>query len=276
MKRRLKEILLKVKKSVFTGNLGNTLTTFKGTGLDFCEIKDYVVGDDVRSINWKSTAKGMGVKVNLFNEERELNIIIAYMVNGSICFGTKRIKQEVMAEVMGFLTYSALKNNDHLTTLFFDENPLKIYKPTKNLGVLEDTLSYALELDVLGKKIDYASFSNFINANKKKRSLIFLIGDFYDEIDISSISFKNEVYALVVRDRFEEDPLFHGDVSLVDPVDMSENIMSLDKASLKEYKKLIFEHDEKLFEHFVANRVKFGKVYTDDDIYLKISQIIKG
>ncbi len=276
MKQKLKEILLKVKKTVFTGNLGNTLTTFKGTGLDFSEIKDYVVGDDVRSINWKSTAKGMGVKVNLFNEERELNIIIAYMVNGSICFGTKRIKQEVMAEVMGFLTYSALKNSDSLTTLFFAENPIKIYKPTKNLGVLEDTLDFALELDVLGKEIDYKNFCDFININKRKKSLIFLIGDFYEEVDLSSIAFKNEVYALIVRDRFEENPRLLGDISLVDPVSMREDSMNLDKASLKEYKKLIVQHDEKLFEHFTQNRIRYGKIYTDDDIFLKISQILRG
>ena len=96
---KLKEILLRVKKQVFSGNIGNTLSTFKGTGLDFYEIKDYTIGDDVRKINWKSTAKSSSVKVNVFNEERELNIIVAYMVNGSINFGTKRIKQDVMAEV---------------------------------------------------------------------------------------------------------------------------------------------------------------------------------
>jgi len=276
MRNRLKEILLKVKKKVFTGNLGNTLSTFKGTGLDFSEIKDYVIGDDVRSINWKSTAKGMGVKVNLFNEERELNIIIAYFINGSINFGTKRVKQEVMAEVMGFLTYSALKNSDNLTTVFFDEKLEKLYKPTKKLGVLEDTLKYALEIDPIGKKVDYANFCAFVNSSIKKRSLIFLIGDFYEYVDFSSISHKNEVYAMIVRDRFEENPSFRGDISLVDPVSLNEDSMSLDKSSLKEYKDLIAKHDEKLYAHFLAQKIKYGKIYTNDDVYLKISGILKG
>jgi len=276
MQDRLKEILLKVKKKVFTGNLGNTLTTFKGTGLDFAEIKDYAVGDDVRNINWKSTAKGLGVKVNLFNEERELNIIVAYMVNGSINFGTKRIKQEVMAEIMGFITYSALKNNDYLTTVFYADEAMKVYKPTKNLGILEDTLSFALDLDVLGKKVDYKNFCDFINSRKKQRSLIFVIGDFYDTVDFSSISAKNEVYALIVRDRFEENPSFLGDVSFVDPVSLDEDSVSLDKSSIKEYVKLIKEHDEKLYEHFLEQKIKFGKIYTDDDIYIKISQITRS
>jgi len=272
---RLKEILLKVKKNVFTGNIGNTLTSFKGNGLDFAEIEDYVVGDDIRNINWKSTAKGMGVKVNLFNEERELNIIIAYMVNGSINFGTKRLKQEVMAEVMGFLTYSALQNNDYLTTLFFDENRIKLYKPTKKFGVLEDTLSFALNLDVVGKKTNYKNLCDFINTSKKKRSLIFIVGDFYDEVDLSTIAAKNEVYALIVRDRFEEDPGFSTEVSLVDPISLEEESICFDKRGLVEFKKAIKKHDDRLYEHFLMHQVKFKKIYTDDDIYMKISQITR-
>ena len=276
MRNRLKEILLKVKKKVFTGNLGNTLSTFKGTGLDFSEIKDYAIGDDVRSINWKSTAKGMGVKVNLFNEERELNIIIAFLVNGSINFGTKRFKQEVMAEVMGFLTYSALKNSDNLTTVFFDEQLEKLFKPTKKLGVLEDTLKYALQIDAVKKHVDYDKFCAFVNSSIKKKSLIFLIGDFYEDVDLSKISHKNEVYALIVRDRFEENPKFSGDISLVDPVSLDEDSMSLDKSSLSQYRKLLKEHDEELYAHFLTHKIRYGKIYTDDDVYLKISGILKG
>lgn len=276
IRNRLKEILLKVKKRVFTGNLGNTLSTFKGTGLDFSEIKDYAIGDDVRGINWKATAKGLGVKVNLFNEERELNVIVAYLINGSILFGTKRIKQDAMAEVMGFLSYSALKNSDNLTTIFFDEKLEKLFKPTKKLGVLEDTLGYALGFDALTHQVDYKSFCHFINSSIKKRSLIFLIGDFYGDVDFTSISHKNEIYALIVRDRFEENPTFNGDISLVDPMTLSEDDISLDKSSLKEYKKLLQKHDEKLYKHFLDNKIKYGKIYTDDDIYIKISQISKG
>jgi len=276
IRNRLKEILLKVKKKVFTGNLGNTLSTFKGTGLDFSEIKDYVIGDDVRAINWKATAKGLGVKVNLFNEERELNVIVAYLVNGSINFGTKRMKQDTMAEVLGYLSYSALKNSDNLTTIFFDERVEKFFKPTKKLGVLEDTIGHALELDAIGKSVDFESFCTFINSTIKKKSLIFLIGDFYGDVDISKISHKNEVYALIVRDRFEENPTFRGDISLVDPVSLGEDDLSLDNSSLKEYRRVMQKRDNALFEHFLAHKVKYGKIYTDDDVYLRISGILKG
>lgn len=276
MDKKFKQILLKVKKKVFTGNLGNNLSTFKGSGLDFSEIKDYVIGDDVRTINWKSSAKGLGIKVNVFNEERELNIIIVFMINGSINFGTKRIKQEVMAEVLGILSYTSLRNGDNLTTLFFDGNVEKLFKPTKNLGLIEDTLKHALEIDPLRKKIDSKNLCNFINSSLKRKSLIFLIGDFYEDIDLSTISHKNEVYALVVRDKFEEDPRLRGDISLVDPVSLDEDSLNLDKSNIEEYKRLIAAHDKKLSEHFLIHKIKQGKIYTDDDVFIKISQILKA
>ncbi len=98
-----KEIILRAKKDVFTGNLGNYLTTFKGDGLDFREIRDYEYGDDIRKINWKATAKGGGLKTNIFNEERELNIVIAFMLSGTLNFGSVALKQEVATADYGSL-----------------------------------------------------------------------------------------------------------------------------------------------------------------------------
>ena len=276
MRDRLKEILLKVKKEVFSGNLGNNISTFKGSGLDFSEIRDYEIGDDVRSINWKASAKNQGIKVNLFNEERELNIVVAFLNSGSINFGTKRLKQDLMAEILGFLAYSALKNSDNLTTLFFSDKLEKLYKPTKNPGILPILIEEALEIESLGKSVDYKEFCDFVNSSIKRKSLIFLIGDFYGDVDISTIAHKNEVYALIARDRFEESPKFSGDVALVSPIDFKEESFSFGKSEIKEYEALIREHDQKIYEHFLAHKVRYGKIYTDDDVYLRISQILKG
>ncbi len=276
MQDRLKEILLKVKKEVFSGNLGNNISTFKGSGLDFSEIRDYEIGDDVRSINWKASAKNQGIKVNLFNEERELNIVVAFLNSGTLNFGTKRLKQDLMAEILGFLAYSALKNSDNLTTLFFSDKPEKLYKPTKNPGILPTLIEEALKIETLGKSVDYEEFCNFINSSIKRKSLIFLIGDFYGDVDISTIAHKNEVYALIARDRFEESPKFSGDVALVSPIDFKEESFSFGKSEIKEYEALIREHDQKIYEHFLAHKVRYGKIYTDDDVYLRISQILKG
>ena len=272
----VKEILLRAKKEVFTGNLGNTLTAFKGEGIDFAEIKEYDYGDDVRKINWKATAKTGNVKVNVFNEERELNIIVAFMVDGGINFGTVRLKQEVMAELLALLSFSALKNADRLTTLFFSSEVESFIKPTKNLGVVEDSLRTALDINPVGKRADFDAFCTYLNSTTRQKSMVLLISDFYGNIDLSSIAHKHQIYALIVRDRFEESPSLEGEFSLVDPVNIQAEDIFLNKSVVKAYEKVLRENDAKLYEHFLEHKITYGKIYTDEDIYVRASQILKG
>ena len=276
MENRLQELLIVAKKDVFGGNIGDNITTFKGDGLDFREIKEYQSGDDVKKINWKSTVKTGVTKVNVFNVDRELNIIIAFMVSGSIHFGSVRLKQDTIAEIIALLSYSSIKNNNILSGLFFSNSVEKIVPPSKSESTVYNLTKSALELDSLEKNIDYEKFCEYINATVKQKSLIFLVGDFYGDIDLSSISYKHEVYALIVRDRLEEYPYIKGEYDFVSPIDFSSSEVSMDKSAANEYKKLIEQNDTKLYEHFLHHQISSGKIYTDDDIYLKLAQIIKG
>ncbi len=272
----VKEILLRAKKEVFTGNVGNSLTALKGEGVDFAEIKEYDYGDDVRKINWKATAKTSEVKVNVFHVERELNILIAFLASGSIQFGTIRLKQEVMSEVLALLGFSALKNSDRLSTLFFSDKEEGFIKPTKNLGVVEDTLREALSIDVLGKKVDFNAFCDYVNSRIKSKSLILLVGDFYGDVDLSAIAHRHEIYALIVRDRFEENPTLEGDFTFVDPSTLGEEELHLSSSIAKEYALVLKSHDEKIYAHFLEHKITYGKIYTDDDVYIRVAQILKG
>ncbi len=271
-----REILLRAKKEVFTGNLGNTLTAFKGDGIDFAEIKEYNFGDDVRKINWKATAKTGDVKLNVFNEERELNIIVAFMLSGSIRFGTVRLKQEVMAELLAMLSFSAIKNADRLTTLFFSDGMEHFVKPTKNSGVVEDTLRVALDSDPIGKRADFDAFCHYLNSTTRQKSIVLLIGDFYGDIDLSTIAHRHQIYALIVRDRFEEYPDLEGEFTLVDPVTLEGSELVMSRAVAQKYHAMRNAEDEKLYEHFLEHKITHGKIYTDEDIYVRASQILKG
>ena len=269
------EILLRARKDVFSGNLGEHLTTFKGDGLDFREIRDYVHGDDIRKINWRATAKGSGLKTNVFNEERELNIVLAFMVSGTINFGSVKLKQEVVAEILALLSYSALKGHNRLQSQFFSDKSEIFFEPSKSDTIIYNIVENAIEIDTLGKEVDYKKFCDFVNGVVRQKSLIFLIGDFYGDINLSDIAHKNEVYALIVRDRIEENPILNGEFNLVDPNSLASNEMSINKSVAKEYQKLIQEHDRKLKEHFIEHQITYGKIYTDDNIYLRLSEIIK-
>ena len=269
------EILLRAKKDVFSGNLGEHLTAFKGDGLDFREIRDYDHGDDIRKINWKATAKGAGVKTNVFNEERELNIVLAFMVSGSINFGSIKLKQEVVAEILALLSFSALKGHNRLQGQFFSDKSELFFEPSKNNTIIYNIVENSININTLGKEINYKNFCNFVNNMVRQKSLIFMIGDFYGDIDLSDIAYKNEVYALIVRDRLEENPLLHGTFELIDPNSLESNKISLNKSTAKEYQKLIETHDSKIEEHFEKHQITFGKIYTDEDVYLRLSEIIK-
>jgi uncharacterized protein (DUF58 family) len=271
-----KEILLRAKKDVFSGNLGNYLTTFKGDGLDFREIRDYDHGDDIRKINWKATAKGAGLKTNVFNEERELNIVVAFMLSGSLNFGSIKLKQEVVAEILALLSYSALKGHNRLQSQFFSNKSDMFFEPTKSDSIIYNIVESAVEIDLVGKEVNYKAFCDFVNGVVRKKSLIFMVGDFYGDVDLSEIAHKNEVFAIIVRDRLEEYPLMNGEFNLIDPNSLTSAEMTLNKSVAKAYQKLIKEHDDKLKEHFLQHQIVSGKIYTDEDIYIRLSEIIKG
>ena len=270
-----REILIKSKRKIFSQNLGNNATTFVGNGLDFSELREYYFGDDVRKINWKATAKAQRPYINLFTEERELNIVIAFMSSGGIAFGSKRIKQELMAEVYALLAFSAMKNGDNVTTLAFSSKEEYYRRATKSVNALHEVVPNLLQLDTLGKNVNYEAFSSHMLGSIKQKSIVFVVGDFYEEADLTLLSAKHEVYAVVVRDKFEEEPKLMGMLDLIDPNSMNTSGFEFNQKMLKEYKNVIEKSDKKLYEHFTGNHIRYVKVYTDEDPYFKLNNLVR-
>lgn len=270
-----REILIKTKRKIFSQNLGNNSTTFVGNGLDFSELREYYFGDDVRKINWKATAKAGRPYINLFTEERELNIVLAFMAGGGISFGSKRIKQELMAEVYALLAFSAIKNGDMVTTLAFSSEEEYYRQVTKSINALHDTLPKLLSLDALGKEVDYEKFSTYMLGHVKQKSIVFIIGDFYEELDLTLLSAKHEVYAIVVRDKFEEEPQLMGMLDLIDPNSMAASGFEFNKKMLNDYKEVIEKKDKQLYEHFMGHHIRYVKIYTDEEPYFKLNNLVR-
>jgi uncharacterized protein (DUF58 family) len=268
------EILIKTRRNIFGQNAGGSPSLFSGNGLDFKELREYEIGDDVRKINWKVTAKAGRPFVNLFNEERELNIVVAFMVSGSIYFGSKRFKQELMAEILALISYSTLKNDDRLSTLFFSDREEFFMPPTKKMGSLHITLEKALGLDPLEKESSFSAFVRYVNERIKRKSLIFIVGDFYGDVDLSLLN-KHELFAVMVRDRFEEEPKLFGEMELVDPNTMQNEEFMLSPKIIKEYKMALEAHDKKLELHFNQHRIRHTKIYTDEEPFVKLSSLFR-
>jgi len=270
-----REILIKTKRKIFSHNIGNNATAFVGNGLDFSELREYHFGDDVRKINWKATAKEQRPYINLFTEERELNIVLAFMVGGSIGFGSRRIKQELMAEVMALIAFSAMKNSDNVTTIAFSDHEEYFRKPTKSINSLHEVLPQLLAIDPMGKTVDYQALSDYLLGRIKQKSIIFIVGDFFEELDLSFLSAKHEVYVIMVRDRFEESPKLHGSLDLIDPSTLQQQGFEFDQGMIHAYEALIQAADKRHYEHFLGHNIRYTKIYTDEDPFYKLNYLVR-
>jgi uncharacterized protein (DUF58 family) len=198
------------------------------------------------------------------------------MASGSLNFGTVKLKQEVAAEILALLSYSAVKGSNRVQGQFFSQKSEFFFEPSKSDSIVSRIVEEAVSIDLLGKEVDYKAFCEFVNGVVRKKSLIFMVGDFYGDVDLSEIAHNNEIYALIVRDRFEENPTLSGEFNLVDPNSLEGSEFTLNKSVAAAYKKLIEEQDTRLQEHFMEHQISSGKIYTDENVYLRLSEIIKG
>jgi len=267
---------IKSKKKLFLTTAGEHTSLFSGDGLDFKEIRQYTSGDDIRHINWKVTARKRDTNVNVFNEDKQLNVVLVYLNSGSIYFGSHKSKQETMIEVLATLGNSAIKKNDLLSTLFFSTKEDKFYKASKSSKILDINISTALELEPLGNSIDFNKLNHYLLSKLKQKSLIFIIGDFLEIPNFMALGKKHEVYCAVVRDTLEEKLSLSGEFNFVDTNDNSSQEIYLDENSINKYNQLMKEHDKSLFSLFKKANIKWQKIYTHEDSFKQLLKLIKG
>ncbi len=273
---KLKKILIKTKRQIFSEIAGNNPSIFEGEGFDFMELREYVHGDDVRKIDWNVTARMQRPFIKVFREERELNIVIVSLLGGSVHFGQKRFKQELIAEVAALLTFSAVKNGDVFSSFIYTNHVESYIRPTKNIHAVTKAVSDIYEFDALGKKVDLSHFSKDMFERIKRKSLIFVIGDFFGEFDFKLLAKKHEVISIMVRDRLEEHPPELGSINLIDPDSLKSALLQIDEKAVKRYIDTIHKKDHELFMHFRKNRVAHTKIYTDEEPFVKMSKLFLG
>jgi uncharacterized protein (DUF58 family) len=265
-----KKIILKSRKQVFGDMLGNNASIFHGQGFEFSELREYIYGDDIRKIDWKTTAKLGKPYVKIYHEERELNVVVATMMNGSAYFGTVRQKSELMAEIVAILGFSAVKNSDLFSHLLYADRLYQRSKPSKKIFSVNKAVESLEDFEMIGKEGDFKGLVDTLYSRIKKRSLLFIVSDFIGEIDLKLISKKHDVFAVIVRDRFEENPSELGYLRLIDMETRRDFEGNIDSGTVKQYKKALYANDEKLYKQFKKNGVRFAKIYTDEDPYAKL------
>lgn len=273
---KLQKILVRARRQVFSEMVGNNPSIFHGEGYDFIELREYMAGDDIRHIDWNITAKMQKPFIKIFREERELNVVIASVLNGSVHFGSSRFKQDVIAEVVAQLSYSTLKNGDLLSSYIFTDELIAHNKPSKKLNQVQKSVEQILEFEALNKKVDFKFISQTLYRRLKRKSLILIVGDFFEIPDFKLLAKKHEVVAIVVRDHLEEKPPKMGFSSLVDPESGTVLEGDFNASSVDAYAKKVQVHDRMLYETFRKHQVRFTKVYTDGNVGVALRRLFEG
>ena len=179
IRKKIRSIEIRTSRMVSDMLAGQYRSAFKGRGMEFEEVRPYLFGDDVRSIDWNVSARVGEPHVKVFREERELTVMLAVDLSGSLSFGTRsELKRELVAEVAATLAFSAIRSNDRVGMLLFTDRIEEIVPPRKGarhvLRIVRDLLAYRPE----GRGTDIAKALDELNATLSKRSVVCVVSDF--------------------------------------------------------------------------------------------------
>ena len=210
-----KELLNKVRKiEIKTRRLSDNIfggeyhSTFKGRGMTFSEVRQYQYGDDVRSIDWNVTARYNEPYVKVFEEERELTLMLMIDVSGSELFGTEgQFKREELTEIAATLSFSAMQNNDKVGLILFSDQLELFIPPKKGRSHVLRIIRELLEFEPKSKKTSVSRALEFLSGVMKKKAIVFLMSDFMDsdyEKTLRIVAKKHDLTGIRIYDRHEE------------------------------------------------------------------------
>lgn len=202
--KQVRQIEIRTKGLVNQVFSGEYHSVFKGRGMEFSEVREYQFGDDIRNIDWNVTARFGHPYIKVFEEERELTVMLLVDLSGSQVFGSgEKTKQQIAAEISAILAFSALKNNDKVGLILFSDEIEKYVSPRKGrshvLRIIRDLLSF----EPRGNKTNIKSALEYFNHTVKKRCIVFLISDFIDdgyERILKVIGKKHDLIGVVLND----------------------------------------------------------------------------
>ena len=269
----LKALQLKARHQVYTLLSGHNLSKLHGEGYDFSELREYQIGDDIRKINWTISAKLGKPYIKELHANRELSIVTAALMDGNLYFGTGNEKQKKITEVATLLGYAAQQNADLFTGFAYMQKEVYATPPSKQIYHIEQYSKTLFERPLLGTKIDYSLAIQDLFKRVHKPSLIFIIGDFLEAVDLSLLAQKHEVIAIIVREKGEEDPKKLGEVTLVDPQTSQKTDTYFSKKSIQQYLEKLQAHDASLQEHFARYDIRSVKIFTEDEAISKLTKL---
>ena len=203
---KVRKIEIKTKglsRNIFAGQYHSA---FKGRGMEFSEVREYQYGDDVRDIDWNVTARFHRPYVKVFEEERELTVMLLIDVSGSLNFGTStQLKRDLVTEIAATLAFSAIQNNDKIGVIFFSDRIEKYIPPKKGRKHILYIIRELLDFQPESRRTDIAMATAYLTRIMKRRCTSFIISDFYDRkdflLEMEIANRKHDVVAIQVYDQ---------------------------------------------------------------------------
>ena len=275
------EIIKKVRKieikarglssNVFAGQYHSA---FKGRGMAFSEVREYQYGDDVRDIDWNVTARFNKPYVKVFEEERELTVMLMIDVSGSLDFGTqKQMKRDMVTEIAATLAFSAIQNNDKIGVIFFSDKIEKYIPPKKGRKHILYIIREMLDFHAESRRTDVAQAVEFLTSVSKRRCTAFLLSDFYVRQDflqqLTIANRKHDVVAIQVYDKRARELPDVGLMKVVDAETGFEQYVDTSSRRLRDaYRRYWNSRQTQLQEAFAKSNVDSVSIATDED-YVK-------
>lgn len=278
------EILKRVRRiEIKTRGLSNHIfageyhSAFKGSGMSFSEVREYAPGDDVKNIDWNVTARFSHPFVKVFEEERELTVMLLVDVSGSSLFGThERLKRELITEICAVLSFSAATNNDKVGVIFFSDKVEKFIPPKKGRSHILRIIRELIALEPKqtgGTNIQVAL--DYLNHVLKKRTISFLLSDFVSEPYEQSLQLaarKHDLVGVQVYDKYDREMPAAGLLQVMDAETKQMAWLDTDDKAVRNlYAENFDRHKKYCVQSFVKSGARLMDIRTDQD-YVKVLQ----
>lgn len=264
---------LEIKTRALTDNIfaGEYHSAFKGRGMSFAEVREYQPGDDVRDIDWNVTARMARPYVKVFEEERELTLVLLIDLSASQTFGTRqRTQRELATEIAATLAFSAMQNNDKIGVIFFTDRIEKFIPPQKGRKHVLYIIRELLDFRPTGRRTDVGMALEYLMRVVTKRAIAFVLSDFCDTADftrpVSVAARKHDLVSIRLYDRFMEHLPDVGLLKVVDPETGHEQYVDTSSTAVRRHHDQVqTARNARLTDFFRRNGVDYISIATSDD-----------
>ncbi len=260
---------------------GQYHSAFKGRGMAFSEVREYQFGDDVRDIDWNVTARFHHPYVKVFEEERELTVMLLIDVSGSLDFGTqKQMKRDMVTEIAATIAFSAIQNNDKIGVVFFSDKIEKYIPPKKGRKHILYIIREMLDFHPESKRTDVKQAVEFLSSVQKRRTTAFILSDFYVRNDFQqSLQIANRKHDVVAIQVYDQRARELPDVGLMKVVDAEtgfEQYVDTSSKRLRDaYHKYWQSRQSQLQETFNKSNVDNVSIATNEDFVKALLMLFK-